>query len=219
MESSCCNTKTVMPEVKTVSIPVKDIMQDLSADLPNFSWGGNTVFEDTDPVIHRLVGNVNNVPFEHFKMISFRENAMTEEWDERKFIGKISNEPFDYTLSVKKHDSLFDISATIREPAIPDMPNISITLDPQSGKVISTCPNILDLPEDNDSFLDPVSTMVFLASNRQQEYNKTCLITVLGFTFLSCGPLLLAPGVGTAAFVLCAGPALAAAVIGCKKKP
>ena len=218
METLCCGSQFKLPNVKTVSIPASDIMGELAATLPDFSWGNQMNFGDKDPVVHRLIGDVNGASFDHFKMVSFSENASTEDWSERKFVGQINQEMFDYTIAVKRHGNQVEISATIRQPEIPDTPNISFTLDLAKNAIVKSCPNILEIPDEDVAKLDPISTMVFLASNEKQEYNKACLFATLGLTFLSCGGLLIAPGVGVAAFLLCAGPATAAAIIGCKKK-
>lgn len=215
MDMFCCETVEQVRDIKTVTTPAADLMMQL-AEVTSMDREVNSL-KEADVQIHRLVGTVNDIPLDHLQIISFTKREATTEWAERDFAGAIAHERIQYSVSAKRSGKQVEISYAFTEPKIPKLPYLSLTLDTEKMFITATHPDILDLPQQAFTPLDPVSTMVFLTSGRPHEYDLKCLFIVLGFTALSCGPLLAVPGAGVAAFLICAGPATAAALVGCKK--
>ena len=219
MREFCCESNQISQNIKVVSISAAEAIGEIAEAVPEIGIGEIPCLNKSDVYIHRFVDDVNNVPLNYLKMVSFVKATPTADWAERHFIGTIAEQRFKYSMTVKRQNNLLDVSLAFREPSIAQLPYVSLTIDPKKGIINSTVPNILELTEQPSSHLDPISAMVHLAhyTFAEAEYDKKCLFIALGFTALSCAPTLLAGGpAGLAFFMICAGPAAVAALVGCK---
>jgi hypothetical protein len=190
---------------------VGEALRDISASLPTMGIGENSSLERSDVHIHRLVGNINELPLDQAKILSYVTSPATPDWAERHFVGTVLDNRYEYSLTAKQREHLIDVDVILRQPETSDLPPFTVTFDPRTGIVASTRPNILEFPGNPSFTRDPVSTSL-LAANGALIDTKTCAL-VIAFILASCAPAVVFPP----ALIICAGPALAATFYACTR--
>lgn len=182
--------------------------------------------QDRDIQSHEFQGSHNGLPLDSLKLFSCANEVADTLAAERRFIGKIGELSVDYTMHVTiLEDSRIEVRIAFDKPATRGEPNLTYIYDLKNRLLVSTTPDIMHIEPETAQGSSAALTMVRLASGGSGPLLLSsrihCILHVVihvggvcAWLFVGCG----APPACAAiipAYILCAGPAVAAAIAAC----
>jgi hypothetical protein len=219
-DSDCgCSTVKLTDDLRVVSVRLEEELKTAAGFFPDAVRGVKT---GKDLAIHKFAGSIGGVPADSVELYSVDAGGKRGSAS-RRFHGRVGREEFVYTLSatfVGDGQVRFDVK--FEAPKAAKRLSGSFTYDLKRRWIVETKPGLLGKP----AYVQrgsPVRKTVMLMGKggwwENQHWDWECLLHVVIHTLGVCGWLCVGlPGPQCLPLIIiCAGPSIIAALIGCKE--
>jgi hypothetical protein len=228
MSCSCASRASDFGTFTVATSALADELASLHRVLPELQAGKRQLraAAQADVRIHRFKGTLHGVPLGALELHSIAIAGKAGA-DERRFIGRLGEASFAYRLAASfVADGILRLKISVEGEGDRKASAFECRLDVRTGLLISTSPDLRDADPGTGPLRSTAQRMLalsgadFLLAVVSLHY-LACVIEVVihagglcGWLFLGCG----APPACAAiipAYVMCAGPAIAAAILCC----
>jgi len=208
---SCNGSAHAFGDWAVSNIPMADEIQSLGEFFPKIKSNNKfeTQLQNRDIQSHKFQGSHNGLPLDSLRLFSSASKNTGKLSAERRFIGKMGSVEIDYTMHVEMlEDFKIEVLIEFRKPVTKGASSLAYVYDLRSKLLISTTPDIRDIePEFIQAASTPLS-MVKLASSTRPFMLSSRIHCILHIV-IHVGAAIIP------AYILCAGPAVAAAIVAC----